>query len=300
LLDLADRVEKGVPLDQAISTTAHRLPVYLRALITAGIRNDRLPEALEHYVDLERTQHDLNRQIWINLAYPTILMIVMSILALLANLYITHLWNHVLRDFGTDLPAITRAVLSGSWPFTCVLFIVTALMLAIPLILAQWPGSSWISPALYYVPFIGKLLKSSQMARFSRLMAMLLQQQVPLPESLRLTANGLHDAYLTRACRTAAKEIEQGRSISSSIAARKRFSLELRPLIELGERASILGDAFQSAADLFEGRANTQGHTLGTILLPCAFLFIICFYGVFVIALFMPLISLITHLTGGH
>ena len=72
------------------------------------------------------------------------------------------------------------------------------------------------------------------MARFSRLMAMLLQQQVPLAESLRLTANGLHDAYLARACRKVAKEVEQGRSISDSIAARRQFSLELTALGRIG------------------------------------------------------------------
>jgi type II secretory pathway component PulF len=298
LLGLADRVEKGASLEDAISAIGARLPAHLRGLIVAGIRSGRLPEALEQFVNLERTQHELHRRVWLSLAYPTLLMIILSFIALMANYFIILQMESILHDFKTDLPTITKLILVGAGPLASVLFAISALMLAIPLLLAQWPGSSWLLPALYILPFIGPLLKCGQMARFSRLMAMLLQQQVPLPESLRLTAKGLHDAYLSRACRKVAEEIEQGRSLSDGITARRQFSADLLPLVEVGERASTLGEAFQSAAEMFEGRAASQGRNLETFLLPAAFLVIICFCGFVIIGLFMPLIVLITRLTG--
>ncbi|MGA2798427.1 MAG: type II secretion system F family protein [Thermoguttaceae bacterium] len=299
LLDLADRVEQGVSLEDALGAIGGRLPVHLRGLITAGIRSGHLAEALEQFVDLERTQHELRRLVWLNLAYPAFLMVVMSFLAILACFYIVPQFGHTLRDFKTDLPQITKLVLEGAKPFAYTLITITALFLAIPLILSTRIINSWISPAFYILPFIGPLLRLSQMARFSRLMAMLLQQRIPLPESLRLTAKGVQDAYLARACRRVAAEIEQGRSLSESMGARRQFSCDMLPMIEVGEKASTLGGAFQSAAEMFEGRANAQGRSLEVFLLPATFLVIICFCGVIVLGLFMPLISLITRLTGG-
>jgi general secretion pathway protein F len=299
LLDLANRVEQGVSLEDAVNSIGARLPVYLQGLIASGIRSGQLPEALEQFVDMERTQHELRRQVWLNLAYPTFLMIFMCFLALLA-FNVTHHFENLFKDFKTDLPGITKLIFKGTGPVACLIFSVTAVMLAIPLILSTCTGSTWLSPALYKVPIIGPLLKWSQMARFSRLMAMLLQQQVPLPESLRLTAQGVRDAYLARACRKVAMEVEQGRSFSESIAARRQFSADLLPLVEIGEKTSMLGNAFQSAAEMFEGRANTQGRNLETFLLPGAFLVVIFFCGVFVVGIFMPLIALITRLTGGY
>lgn len=299
LLELADRVEQGVALEEAIGVLRTRLPAHLRGLITAGIRSGRLAEALEQYVDLERTQHELRRQVWLSLAYPTLLMIAMSILAILSNFYIIHQMSRIYRDFNSQLPGLTKFILEGSGPFTFLLLAVTAIMLAIPLLLFQWPGSSWLSPMLNILPIIGPMLRLGQMARFSRLMAILLEQQVPLSESLRLTADALGDAYLARACRKTAAEIEQGRSFSESIAAKRKFPADLLPLVELGEQASMLQGAFQSAAEMYEGRASTQGKNLEVLLLPGVFLVIICFYGVFVIGTMMPLISLITRLTGG-
>jgi type II secretory pathway component PulF len=299
LRELAYKVEQGMSLDAAINLIGDRLPAYLRGLLAAGVRTGCLPEALEEFEDLERTQYELRRQVWLNLAYPTLLMILVSVLAILADLYITHQMAHIFKDFKTDLPLITVWVLKGAGPVSGILIFATALMLAIPLILGTWTISSWVSPVFYFLPFIGPPLKWSQMARFSRLMAMFLGQQVPLPECLRLTAKGVRDIYLARACRKAAAEVDQGRPLSESLAARPRFSSDLIPLVELGQRASNLGEAFQAAADMFEGRANTQGKNLEAFLLPATFFVIIFLCGVFVVALFMPLIALITRLTGG-
>jgi type II secretory pathway component PulF len=152
-------------------------------------------------------------------------------------------------------------------------------------------------PALYRLPFIGPLLRWGQMARFSRLMALLLEQKTPLPDSLRLASKGLSDAYLALACRESADCVESGRPLSECLAERPQFSPHLIPMITIGERASTIGEAFQSAAEMFEGQANTQGRNLETFLLPAAFLAIICFCGLFIIGIFMPLIALMVRLT---
>jgi len=300
LIDLANQVDRGVSLEDAINSVGTRLPAHLRGLIIAGLRSGRLADALEQYVNLQRTQHDLHRQVWLALSYPTLLMILMCFLAIFANFYITHPMVHIFRDFGTGLPALTQLVIKTSGPLVCVLIIVTALMLAIPMLSGGWPGSAWISPFLYPLPIIGPTLKWSQMSLFSRLMGMLLKQQVPLPDALRLAAQGLSDAYLARACRKAAADVEKGRPFNESMASRRQFSSDLIPLVELGQRTSMLADAFLSAVEMFEGRTYLHGRTLATFLLPATFLLILGFYGFFIIGIMLPLISLITRLSSGQ
>jgi type II secretory pathway component PulF len=300
LLRLANKVEQGTSLEEALLGPGTRLPAHLRGVIVAGVRSGRLAEALEKIVVLQRTQVELRRRVWLSLAYPTLLMIIMCILAFLARYYILAGMTKIFRDFGTNLPVITELVMGTSGIFICLLIALTALMLVIPLLLAGFPGSAWLLPALYPLPLLGPILKSSETARFCRMMEMLLSQQVPLPEALRLSAQGLDDAYLIRACRKAAVEVEKGRPISESMVGRRKFSRSLLPLVRWGERLSMLPDAFQAGAEMFEGRAASQGRSLEIFLLPVTFLLIIVFYGIFILAVFMPLISLITRLTGGH
>ncbi len=64
-------------------------------------------------------------------------------------------------------------------------------------------------------------------------------------------------------------------------------------MIQWGQRAPALSDAFHAAAEMFEGRARSQGTLLQTMLLPIMFLAILILAGFFVIAMFLPLIDLI-------
>ena len=140
---------------------------------------------------------------------------------------------------------------------------------------------------------IGPLLRWSHLAQFSRLMGLLLEQRVPLPDALRLTADGLRDPDLAYGCRRVADEVDGGRVLYESMAGRPQFPASLIPMVEWGQRAPALADAFCAAAEMFEGRVRSQGSFLEALLLPIMFLLIVCFVGAFVVAMLLPLIPLI-------
>ncbi len=156
----------------------------------------------------------------------------------------------------------------------------------------------WVWPVLYRLPMVGPLLRWSHLAQFARLMGLLLEQDVSLPDALRVTAAGLRNANLARGCCRVADDVEQGRPLDESLAARRQFPASLIPMIQWGQQAPALADAFRAAAEMFEGRVRSQGTLLETMLLPIMFLAIVIFVGFFVIAMFLPLISLITRLSG--
>ena len=93
-------------------------------------------------------------------------------------------------------------------------------------------------------------------------------------------------------CCRAADDAEQGRPLDESLAARRQFPASLIPMIQWGQQAPALPDAFRAAAEMFEGRVRSQGTLLETMLLPIMFLAIVIFVGFFVIAMFLPLIRL--------
>jgi len=70
-------------------------------------------------------------------------------------------------------------------------------------------------------------------------------------------------------------------------------------MIQWGQRTPALADAFRAATEMFEGRLRSQSTLLETLLLPIMFLAILASMGFFTIAMFLPLISLITRLSGG-
>ena len=82
---MADRLDAGVDLAATIEAEGRRLPTCLRGLVLAGIHSGRLAEVLEEYVDLQRSQLELRRRVWLSLAYPLVLLLAMTLLAILGQ-----------------------------------------------------------------------------------------------------------------------------------------------------------------------------------------------------------------------
>ncbi len=299
LRTLADQLDSGVDLAVAIESQSARLSVCLRGLVLAGLRSGRLAETLEEYVDLQRSQAELRRRLWTSLAYPFILLVFLALLAVVARFYIVEQFTKMYKEFGMALPAVTKICLYNSWSAVWGLVFLVCAFSAIPLVLAVAPGVPWMWPMLHKLPMIGPLLRWTHLAQFCRLMALLLEQDVPLPDALRLAAAGLHDADLAHGCRRLAEDVDSGRALYESMAARRQFPASLIPVMEWGQRAPALPDAFRAAAEMFEGRTHSQGSLLEAILLPIIFLVITGYVGMFVVSLFLPLIVCIECLSGG-
>ena len=120
-----------------------------------------------------------------------------------------------------------------------------------------------------------------------------------VPDALRLCSEGLRDSDLAYGCQRVAEEVDEGRVLYESMAGRPQFPPSLIPLVEWGQRAPALADAFRAAAEMFEGRVRSQTTFLEAVLLPVMLLLVVSFIGAFVVAMMLPMISLIRALSTG-
>jgi type II secretory pathway component PulF len=296
---LADRLDAGADLVDALESQSQNLPLHLRGLIIAGVRSGRLAEVLEEFVDMQRSQAEVRRRVCLSLAYPFILLVFMAALAVVANLYIVRAFEKIFMDFGTRLPVVTQVTITMAGPVMWFSIALVVLATVIPLMLVAAPKASWLWPIVHRLPMLGPLLRLSHLTQYSRLMSILLDQQVPLPDALRLSASGSRDSGLARGSREVAEDVEKGRVLYESMAEHRQFPSSMIPVIQWGQLAPALPDAFRSVAEMFEGRTRSQRSILEAILLPIMCLAVITFVGALVIAMFLPLISLISSLSGG-
>ena len=81
--------------------------------------------------------------------------------------------------------------------------------------------------------------------------------------------------------------------------AEARFPDSLTALVAWGQQKTCLAEAFRAAAEAFEARTNSQSALLNMLVLPVIYMIIVTFVGFMILALIMPLISLISNLSGG-
>ena len=110
-------------------------------------------------------------------------------------------------------------------------------------------------------------------------MAILLEQEVPLPQALRVTADALQEADLKQGCRLAADAVESGEPLSECVARLRQFHRGLGPFVQWGEQTPALAESFRAATAMFDAQARVRTWLLDGVALPFTFVLIVTFVG---------------------
>lgn len=302
LIDLASRLENGAPLESALDQLRPALPDHVRGLVRAGVRSGRLGEILAQYVRYHSLALQLRRKTVTSMAYPFVLFIVFLAVFAFMMVVIVPKFKKIFMDFGVELPHLTLSLLYLSdW---CGDFWRSGLIICVAAAVVTWLLSKLLLPPparqrmLYRTPLVGPLWRCTGLAQFARLLAMLVECELPLPDALRLAGDGVADEEVADAARQLAREIEAGRTLAESEARQARFPAGLAQSLQWGENSRSLAESLRAAAEMLEGQALIHSEFVFRAAPPLTMIFIVIVLAYIVLGLFMPLIKLITELSG--
>ena len=259
-LRLAERMSRGASLPEALSAPGEPFPPVYRAVVEAGLKAGRLPAALESVSDLGRAVLDLRQRIGIAMIYP---LIVLSVAYGIFLVFVTalvdrfqdayagfHLPVHgalqvliALRDtiawWGWLLPVLLAGGV-GWWSIT--------IRRATLSIVGRESGLGW-------VPGIGRIATNYFWATFADLLALLIEQQVPLPEAVVLAADATGQPRMQESARHLAAAIAGGQTWTASREL-PGFPTFLKWLMTQGQQQGNLVPALRQFADGYRRRAQ--------------------------------------------
>lgn len=241
LAALADRLDRGETIEQALSHA--RTPAHLQALVAAGLHSAALGRVLEEFVAVERHADDIHRHIRLAISYPALLFALMSGLFAFFATAILPGFVDMYEDFDADLPGATMMLVeyahSGNFAVYGNLAIVLGGWLLIVLAVRVPDLRLIVSSA----PLLGPVLRWAALSRFARLLALLIESELALPQALRMAARGCHDTALEHAARLAAARVEAGAVLSDALASLRAFPESLRPMLRWGEQMVTVAPA---------------------------------------------------------
>jgi type II secretory pathway component PulF len=293
---LARALERGRSLDDCLQDGARFSP-YVGGLIRAAQRSGETGVTLAALFENRRSARQYWGGILAALAYPGIVVALAIALFLLFGLYVVPIFGTMYGEFGLKLPAPTIYLLTsvdfGTRFFPWIVGAVVVIAAGTRLIGGR---AAW-SALVANLPFIGRAWHWTGVAEMLRGLALLVEHHVPLPEALRLTAGGVTDAYVAVQCRKLATQVEEGQPLFMALVQLRNLPLSIVPLIRCGEQTDALALALRSAAEMLEGRLKLQTHVLAQVVPPLVFAFIGVSLASAVIALFLPMMSLIQGLS---
>ncbi len=300
---LVEDLRRGVPIDKAIEKREAGLPILYSRVIRAGIESGELPATLLNLNQHLRLSGDTRRVMWELVSYPIIVMVLaLSIASFFYGVIVPHA-KEIFADFGTRLPVITQVMIGIGDNYWTIMVVAG---LAVGAIIILWQslrfsraGLIWRESITLALPVLGRLYRASVIARFFRAVATSLATGIPLPQAMRLAAGATGSQLLDRDAELLAAEVEDGRPI---FVANQSTSL-IPPLfgfcVQVAAGRDALPTAIGQLARSYENRAMHTQAMLRVVLFPAVIIFVGGFLAFGILAMFLPLVSLINAISGG-
>ena len=300
--NVAESIERGATLSNALVTHPRHFPDYVVQLIRVGESSGELDRMLTSAAEHMEQSRNLRLMVVNALAYPLIVMLLAIGVSAFMVLNVIPKIERFLAGGGRSLPPLTQHLLDVShWLREYLPQIGMGLAVAVAGIAAlrQWPPGRRVLDAICLrLPLMGNVLRTSGTAVFARGMGILLESGVGLLESLRTVEHLVRNRALGRRIETARLAVTRGESLAEGLTGRWEFLPMLPRMVAVGETTGTLGHTLTEGARFHEGQLVAAIRRLSILIEPVMILVVGGIVGFVYIAFFVALFSLAT--TSGH
>jgi type IV pilus assembly protein PilC len=308
LLQVRQDVEEGSTLAAAMARHSRVFDQLYSNMVEAGETGGILDLILQRLSTFIEKIVKLKRDIISAMIYPTaVIVMAVGAVAVIMVVVIPQFQNIFLGLLGPgeQLPLPTRIVVGISnflagWGGLVILASLIGAVVALKFYYKTPSGRKTIDRILLKLPVMGDIVRKIAVARFSRTLSTLLSSGVPILQSLDITARTSGNVIIETAISKVRAGVERGESFVDPLKATEVFPHMVAQMIGIGEQTGALDAMLGKIADFYEAEVDAAIANLLTLLEPLLIGFLGVTIGSIVIAMYLPLFTLIGKLSQGH
>jgi general secretion pathway protein F len=253
LMAVRSKVVEGYTLAEGLAEFPHIFDHLYRAMVAAGEKSGHLDQVLVRLADYTEQRQHMRSQITQAMVYPIILVVfAVAIVSILLGTVVPT----IVKSFQSSklaLPWTTETVIAMSnfiqdyWLVSIIAII--ASIAVIKHTLTKPKPRYWFDARVLQLPFIGKVARGLNTARFARTLSILSSSSVPLLEGMRISGEVLANEKMKAVVAEAAVKVSEGSSLKASLEQTKLFPPMMLHMIASGEKAGELEQMLERSAD---------------------------------------------------
>jgi len=310
LLGVHEDVAGGSSLSEAMSKHPKAFDRLYCKMIAAGEVGGVLDLILQRLAEFMEKAARLKKRIIGAMIYPAVVISVAGLIVTGIMLFIVPKFEKIFEDFDTELPGVTRMLIDSSlWlggglyedqvipGVVYILFGPPLLVVTIKLIRKTPIGKMVLDTLSLYIPVVGKLISKNTIAKFTRTLGTLINAGVPILDALTITKETTANEVYVKALASVHDSVRQGDSFSEPLRLSKTCDALVVNMIDVGEETGDLDKMLLKIADNYDEEVDIMVSALVSLLEPIMVVVLGGIVGFIVLALFLPLVKLITELT---
>ena len=308
LMQVRQDVEEGSTLAGAMARHPKVFDQLYSNMVEAGETGGILDIILQRLSTFIEKIVKLKRDVISAMIYPVaVILLAIVAVAIIMVVVIPQFQNIFLGLLGPgeQLPLPTRIVVGISnflagWGGLVILVSIIAGAVATRFYYKTPGGRKLIDRILLKIPIIGPIFRKIAVARFSRTLSTLLSSGVPILQSLDITARTAGNVIIEEAIIKVRTGVERGESFVEPLKATEVFPHMVAQMVGIGEQTGALDSMLGKIADFYEQEVDAAISNLLTLLEPALIAFLGVTIGSIVIAMYLPLFTLIGKLANAH
>ncbi len=294
-------VEEGSTLAAAMARHPKTFDQLFVNMIEAGEAGGILDLILQRLSSYIEKIVKLRRDVISAMIYPAAVIVIAVLVIAVIMIFVIPSFQSIFLGLlgpGEQLPLPTRIVVDFSEFLAgigglVILGAIIAVVVALKFYYRTPGGHRRIDSILLKVPIIGSILRKIAVARFSRTLSTLLSSGVPILQSLEITARTAGNMILEEAINKVRAGVERGESVVEPLKATDVFPNMVSQMIAIGEQTGALDAMLGKIADFYEQEVDSAIASLLTLIEPVMIGFLGVTIGSIVIAMYLPLFTLI-------
>ena len=310
LLSVGEDIEGGMSLSEAFAKHPKVFNRLYTKMVLAGEAGGVLDVILQRLSEFMEKAQRLKGKVVGAMIYPIAVLSVALIIVMGIMYFIIPKFQDIFLDFGFELPALTMWLIhfsswvAGNNPGQAVPGVVWVLLSPIALIILfkllrkTKPGRAAIDWSLLKFPVFGTLIRKTVIARFTRTLGTLISAGVPILEAILITRDTCGNWVYERALNKVHDSIREGETFAGPLRETKVCDALVVNMIDVGEETGDLDSMLNKIADNFDEEVDVAISGLVKLIEPFMVILLGGMVGTIVLAMFLPMVSMIQNLNG--
>ena len=301
----SESVESGLTFSESLANNPKSFDKLYLNMVKAGEAAGALEGILDRLATFMEKAMKMASKIKAAMVYPVMVLIMAMAITSGLLVFIVPKFKKIFEEMleGEPLPWLTDKVMNLSdivmSNIVLILVFVGVSIVVFKVVVATKKGKWGFDWVKYNMPLLGPIVSKSSIARFSRTLGTLMSSGVPVLQSLQIVRDTAGNEVVSSAVQQVHDAVKEGEGVAIPLDATKIMPAMVISMIEVGEETGKLPEMLEKIANTYDEEVDLAVEALTAMIEPLMIMFLAVVIGTIVIAMFMPLVSIIEKLGGG-
>ncbi len=272
------------------------------SMVKAGEMGGVLEVVLNRLSEFMEKAQKIKGKVIAAMFYPAAVMTVAVVILGVLMVFVVPKFEEIFKDMlqGASLPAFTNLVLGISRTIKSNIIATLGCLFGLYLLFKLFArtkfGRKLIDRIMLILPGIGPVLSKVAIARFTRTLGTLVSSGVPILQALTIVRETSGNVIIADAVTSIHESVKEGETITAPLESSKVFPPMVISMVDVGEQTGALPEMLMKIADNYDEEVDNAVTAMTSLLEPVMIIFLAVVVGSIVIALFLPLITMMDSL----